>query len=170
RIGSLEIVQGQDADWAQLYLVDIDEALDIRLAHQRSKYFESQRAKDIMRDLSVWLKEHNNFVKQFEMAMDHQAEEDAHDLCLIFNQKKNVPQDSHAGVWNLPSSGGIGGLLQNASQVNGRRRKRDIVIRVRGNNQTTLRGICETNQLYDPLHYVLLFPTGIVSIFIKTIK
>ncbi len=158
RSGSLRAPEGDySAKYAQLYLVDTAEAADIRIAEQRSKYFKSKAAKAIMKELGEWLVANNEFVAKFKMAIERQEQDEAEDLCLIFEDKG--PANSHQGRWNAPSSRGLCGLITNINDINEKERYRDIILHCKGS--TRLQSICELNELYDPLHYVLLFPTGI---------
>ncbi len=154
--GALQTRENQNPLFAQVYLVDIAEAIDNRIRQQKLKYFKSAEAKRTMKELSEYLHTHNAFVKKYKTAVEIQDNE-TDNLCLIFGEKKNTVIE-HPRVWNAPIHGGIGGLIKDIDEIEWKDRYRDVVIRIRGSGR--LQGICEVNRLYDPLHYVLLFPTG----------
>ena len=51
--------------------------------------------------------------------------------------------------------------IRNIDETNMSNRYRDIIIQYKGSNK--LKRIFETHRFYDPLHYVLLFPSGAVT-------
>ena len=67
-------------------------------------------------------------------------------------RKEGKPQHEHPRKWNLPTTQEIALIA-----LDERPKPGDIQIYLRGGG---IRHIDDTNQAYDPLHYVLLFPKG----------
>ena len=68
---------------------------------------------------------------------------------------KKPPQGSHVRTYNLPTSSEVAALLPGDATGT-----LDIILRCRDGNGQELRRISTCHRSYDPLHYVLLFPTG----------
>lgn len=122
-------------------------------------YLQTDLGKQTLKKLSIWLKDNNQFVQKYKTAVGRQKNEPENNLGVIFEEKG--PSNQHERRWNLPQGGGMCGLICNLDEVNMKDTYRDIVIQAKGS--TELRSIYETHRLYDPLHYVLLFPCGKVE-------
>ena len=87
------------------------------------------------------------------MAIEQQLASPELNYHVIFKEKP--PPGQHQRVWNAPTNNQLFGILTN---YQGGDQKRNIIIQCKGTN--LLRDIWETHAMYDPLHYVLLFPYG----------
>ena len=77
------------------------------------------------------------------------------DVMLVLHADKKPPQGGHARTHNLPASSEVAALLPGDATGN-----LDIILRCRAGDGQELRRISTCHRSYDPLHYVLLFPTG----------
>ena len=162
RVGHLEPpkVKGRQLEhsYAQLYLIDVDEAQQLR--EGKSKYFESVRSKKLLRACSDWLRENNEAVQKFLMCQERQLDSPDQDYCVVFEEQG--PANQSRRRWNLPTHGGMCGVVKGLNELNNQTKYRDIVVhyRRRKYGKKNLFHINETHPAYDPLHYVLLFPRG----------
>ncbi|GFS25383.1 transcriptional factor B3 [Elysia marginata] len=69
--------------------------------------------------------------------------------------REEIPQKGHARSYNLPTSSEIAALLPGDSTGN-----LDIILRCREGDGQELKRINTCHRSYDPLHYILMFPTG----------
>ena len=67
------------------------------------------------------------------------------------------PTDQHERRYNAPTSSEIAVIIPGSEDGNERSNPRDIIIK---GKDGILQRISETHRLYDPLHYVLMYPTG----------
>ena len=95
----------------------------------------------------------NSYVKSFKTAIEVGV--DRSDVKLVLHADKKPPQGSHARTYNLPTSSEVAALLPGDATGN-----LDIILRCREGDGQELRRISTCHRSYDPLHYVLLFPTG----------
>ena len=92
------------------------------------------------------------------MAIEKQNLTQQSNYSIIFKDKP--PPGKHKRVWNKPTSNQMCGIITDINNIenNNNITTRDIIISCRETNK--LRRIYETHNMYDPLHYVLLFPYG----------
>ena len=72
-------------------------------------------------------------------------------------ETKAHPTDQHQRRYNAPTSSEIAVILPGSGDGTETPNPRDIIIKGRDGY---LQRISETHRLYDPLHYVLMYPTG----------
>ena len=152
-IGGLCLDEPDDIGWAQLYLVDPEVALNKR-TNIHKKLLKQARFQQNLRRIEAALRQHNPLVREFQYA--HKAHREIGldvDVSLLFVDAK--PPAAHPRTWNLPTHQGVCGLLVDFDQLTKQDRYRNIVLRSKDNS---LRQIYETNALFNPLQYPLLFP------------
>ena len=152
----------------QLYLLNADEALDIRdrnaqyeASDTKSKYFKSKDAQELLSEIDEWLKANNEAVQKFRMCHEQQLNHPDQQMCVVFEDRG--PSNQHSRRWNLPARHtGMCGIISNIDDLNRRTLYRDIVVKYRKPKygRKELFEINENHPAYDPLHYVLLFPRG----------
>ena len=106
-----------------------------------------------MQELQSTLHSVNSYVKSFKTAIEVGVEQS--DVKLVLHADKKPPQGNHAQTYNLPTSSEVAALLPGDATGN-----LDIILRCREGDGQALRRISTCHRSYDPLHYVLLFPTG----------
>ena len=138
-----------EKSYAQLYVHDPDEALDIR------RHRNPQCNPSVMQNLQAMLYEVNPFIPIYQQAyhiMSSKPPEEHHNVAL----KLHLSEGADGRRYNLPTANEIAAIVpgNGEEEVSS---DRDIILRLTGGS---LRRISQLNPLYDPLHYVLLFPRG----------
>ena len=161
KIGSLRAptTRNYTAQYIQLYLIDTTQALTRRAGG--TEYLKSTEGKATLRQIQNCLNETNQLVKEYKMAIERQDNQQHKELALIFKEdtpKNKQKQGHHPGIWNLPTGQGVCGLIVDMDETDVTNSYRDIVLHCKENN--TIKQIYETHELYDILHYIMLFPRG----------
>ena len=146
RMGNLLPERGEMPKFSQIYFhdSDIDTEVNYRLTHA-----ELDRHIFARTSINVTL---CNFVRQV-FQDSHRVEQS--DVKLVLYADKKPPQGRHARTYNLPASSEVAALLPGDATGN-----LDIILRCRAGDGQELWRISTYHRSYDPLHYVLLFPTG----------
>lgn len=131
RVGSMQPADGERHSFAQIYVLDVDEATDRRLEIMGGATAAVQR--QFLADLHSALLSHNPWIQQFVAAAREGADQ------LVWRCTDNI------------SSMQIGALVAEPGD------RRDIVVR-RTDGQ--LQYLHDGHALYHPLAYPLLFPLG----------
>lgn len=134
--------------FAQIYICDSDEQVNIRSA------LNGGLDQDIIRQLQDMLFIENPLARLYRRAADMLGNEPNIDFSITFHSDRS-PSRGHRGQFLRPATGEIAAVVPTSSSSI--TPYRDIVVRRRG--QGILR-IDELHPLYDPLHYVLMFPRG----------
>ena len=154
RIGHLFPDFGQKPKFSQIYIFDSNNELANRLA------WNAGLDKQILLDLQNMLHQCNPYVACFKHAADvFSRSKESENLKLVLKQDTN----KDLRRYNLPTASEIAVIIPNCSSD--LPTNRDIVLSNTSNNPDAhdITHIKETNQYYDPLHYVLIFPYGDVG-------
>ncbi|GFR65167.1 hypothetical protein ElyMa_003649400 [Elysia marginata] len=149
RIGSLLPERGAVPTFSQIYFYDSDAQLDYKLLH-------SGLDPQILKDFQATLRSVNtySYFKSFKTAIEVSVEQS--DVKVVLHAEKKTPQNGHARSYNLPKNlSEIAALLPGDSTGN-----LDIILRCREGDGQELKRINTCHRSYDPLHYILMFPTG----------
>jgi hypothetical protein len=135
--------------YAQLYVHDPDEALDIR------QHRNPQCNPLVMQNLQAMLYEVNPFISIYQQAchiMSSKPPEEHQNVAL----KLHLSEGADGRHYNLATTNEIAAIVpgNGEEEVSS---DRDIILWLTGGS---LRRISQLNPLYDPLHYVLLFSRG----------
>jgi hypothetical protein len=145
RMGSLIPTASEQPRFAQLYIYDDDAQLDHRMSIMDSLHRET------LSSLQNMLRDNNPFVESFKSAVDQINElGDAENWSMIIKESSGNDRRRY----NRPAASEIAAIFPGEPVEAS---YRDIVLR---QNDGGLRRINELNGAYDPLHYVLLHPTG----------
>lgn len=147
RLGSLLPPAGNNPKFAQIFFHDSTTELTDRLSLS-----DSLNA-DVIKDFQDCLHTSNSYVQSFKSAVEVCAQDK--DLRIILHAKKVPPKQGHTRTYNLPTSCEVAALLPGDNSGN-----LDIILRCRSGDGQELRRINTCHRSYDPLHYVLMFPTG----------
>ncbi|GFR95770.1 hypothetical protein ElyMa_006281000 [Elysia marginata] len=93
------------------------------------------------------------YIKSFKTAIEVSAEQS--DVKIVLHAEKKTPQNGHARSYNLPTSSEIAALLPGDSTGN-----LEIISKCREGDGQELKRINACQRSYDPLSYILMFPTG----------
>lgn len=162
RAGALHPEDGESRKYAQLYILDSEEA-----AAQRLQLHENQRCHPhLMRTLSAWMATHNSFADACKMLYEVQ-QESVQDACLynaspsivsmaIIQDRENDPRR-----YNAPRSNEVAIIFQNADGEPPLHR--DLIIHCRSKSNHDSRkteriSILDPN--LEPMVYPLFFPYG----------
>ncbi|GFR93910.1 ATP-dependent DNA helicase PIF1 [Elysia marginata] len=145
RISNLLPERGAVPKFSQIYFYDLDAQLDYRLLH-------SGLDPQILRDFQTTLHFVNTYIKSFNTAIEVSAEQ-SHIKIVLYAEKK-TSQNGHARSYNLLTSSEITAHLPGDSTGN-----LDIILRCREGDGQELKRINTCHRSYDPLHYILMFPT-----------
>lgn len=145
RIGSLLPPDGVEPSYAQFYLYDPAEALEMRVGRN------PDLLREVLQPLQGMLYRHHPFVGVYKQAMEIMATSPVED-CTV---RLHVDPRTDGRRYNLPTVDEIAVLLPGDGSVP--TDHRDIILRKRGGG---LQRICEGHPSYHALHYVLMFPHG----------
>jgi hypothetical protein len=132
--------------FAQIYIFDPQEQLQIR--NECSKNLLNQ---EILENLQSIIQQKNPFVKLFKQAYEISKEQINPVRIVLKHTKKNDK------TYKLPTAEELAIIIpfnNESCEI----QSRDIVIHTKSNGK--LQRINELHSLYDPLHYVLIFPNG----------
>lgn len=146
RIGSLLPAAGQTPKFAQIFFYDTANEVINRLNHV------STMNEEILRTLQQCLHSINPYIKSFKSAIELCKDRDEVQIVLHANKK---PQSAHPRTFNLPVASEIAAIMPGDAMGN-----LDVIVRCREGDGQELRRISTCHRSYDPLHYVLMFPTG----------
>ena len=147
RMVSLIPPSGNAPKFAQLFFSDPDTELRDRLQHM------DDLDPRILKDLQEGLHAVNNYIKSFKSAIEVCAEHE--DINIVLYAGKVAPNNDHIRTYNLPTTTEVAALLPGEPTGN-----LDIIVRCRAGDGQELRRINTCHRSYDPLHYVLMFPSG----------
>ena len=139
-----------DKSYAQLYIHDPDEALDVR--QRRNPLCE----RAVMQDLQDMLHNVNPFIPIYQQAyqvMAAKPPEEHHNLAV----RLHMSDSADGQQYNLPTANEIAAVVPGNGEEEDVSSNRDIILRLTGGS---LKRISQLSPAYDPLHYVLLFPRG----------
>jgi hypothetical protein len=146
RIGSLLPAAGEQPKFSQLYFHDTENETANRLA------VLGGLDETVLNILQQILHSHNNILQTFKQAIQQMQGQPIADLKLVL--RDDVGGDRRR--YNRPTASEIAAIVP-ADELAGVERNRDIII---SQHNGRLQRISEMHCAYDPLHYVLLFPTG----------
>jgi hypothetical protein len=138
-----------DKSYAQLYIHDPDEALDIR----QRRNPQCERA--VMGELQDMLHNVNPFVPIYQQAyqvMSSKPPEEHHNLAV----RLHMSDSADGRRYNLPTANEIAAVVPGNGEEDVSSH-RDIILRLIGGS---LKRVSQLSPVYDALHYVLLFPRG----------
>lgn len=154
---SLEPTPGRAPCYAQIYIYDAANELDNR--HSTVKHI----SRETLAKLQAMMHEVNPYVHDFKtMAdLDRETPGGIKDLSMVF-KSENTPDPRR---YNPPTHNTEIGILimdDNVGRDPTQPTNRDIVLRFKRSSEPgrDTQTIKEINQNYDPMHYVLIFPTG----------
>jgi hypothetical protein len=140
------VPEGQQPQYAQLYLYDPEDAANHRLRNPHNTGIEPA----LMRLLTGVLQQSHGYAPLYKHAWQMmQAEDQVPTLSIVLRQQRN--QDPRR--YNLPTSNEIALLIPDGALDN----QRDIILFKQDGG---FRKIDSWNPAYSCLHYVLLFPRG----------
>ncbi|EIW56296.1 uncharacterized protein TRAVEDRAFT_150795, partial [Trametes versicolor FP-101664 SS1] len=144
-MGSLLPVPGVTPSYAQLYVYDPDEALQVRV-HRNPNL-----SADILTSLESLLRVHHRYAAVYQHAHEILTREESDDalLCLRFDPATDRRR------YNLPTVEELALIIPGTGEEI--HHSRDIVLRKRSG---LLERISDCHPAYACLHYVLLFPSG----------
>lgn len=144
RIGSLLPPHGEEAKFAQIYILD-----PMEQATRRNEIFGRQLDLSVLRQLQRSLDRINPFCRIYKSIREREDGQDIEQLRIVLR-----PGNGTRGRrYNLPTCNEVAVLLPGEpSDI-----KRDIVIEGRDGD---LRRVDEFQAVYDPLQYILLHPRG----------
>ena len=143
-IGSLLPEEGPPK-FAQIYFYDSDHELSNRLHHVENLN------EDIIAKLQTCLHEYNPYIIDIKAAIE--IAENVPECKLVLSaDSKHKPKQSHPRTYNLPVGSEVAVLLPGEKLGD-----LDVILSTRGGG---LQRINSVHRSYDPLHYVLLLPTG----------
>ncbi|XP_072052195.1 uncharacterized protein [Arachis hypogaea] len=149
-IGSLIPPEGNNAKFAQLYIVDSQNEVHNRMSAIRGED-NKNIDEDIVRDLKKMLDEKNVLVKAFRMVRDSMGKESNSTIKLRLLGKRG--KDGRR--YNLPSTDEVAALIVGDFDID--KTDRDIVVETQSGR---LQRINQLNPAYLGLQYPLLFPYG----------
>lgn len=144
-IGSLLPTPGQVSQYAQIYFHDTSEQVAVRNQH-----FHNSLNPLHLGEITHYMQEVNPFAQFYENLRSR--EDEITENMVVRFQETNIDRRTQ----NAPTASNEVAVLmtnENFSATRGR----DVIVKVRGRG---LQRIAETNGLYDPLMYPLLFPHG----------
>ena len=143
QIGSLRPQEGQVPKFAQIYFHQTDHETENRLRFNPHLNF------DILIILQNCLHNVNSYVRSLKSAL--QFADEHPDVKLILSAEKK-PSDTHARQYNLPTTSEVA-VIMTGDQAN----NLDVILQTKAGD---VKRIYAQHRSYDPLHYVLLFPSG----------
>ena len=131
--------------FAQIYIHDTDYELNNRHLQMNNL------SKCLLMELQTMIHQYNPFVRYFKSAYSCMKEKNGTDVQMIMRADKNTDLRRY----NTPTNSEIAVILplENNIPISGR----DIILY---QSSGGIKKINSLNALYDPLHYVLLFPFG----------
>jgi hypothetical protein len=145
RIGSLLPDPGDQPKFMQMYFYDTDNELAYR------KNIMSDLREDVLLNLQDTLHLVNTYIQSLKCGLELIGHEP--DVKLVLNADKNMkPSEAHCRNYNLPQASEVAVLLPGETAGN-----LDVVLQGRGGE---VRRINSVSRIYDPTHYVLMFPFG----------
>lgn len=133
--------------FSQIYICDPNEQVNMRTA------LNGGLDHDIVTQLQDMIFNHNPFAHIYRRAADLLGDEQRNNFSIVIHSDRSSSR-GHAGQFLRPASGEIAAVVPSYPSPTA---YRDIVIRPHGQG---LMHIDELHPLYDPLHYVLMFPRG----------
>ncbi len=151
RIGQLLPEVGDEPKFSQMLIYDVNNEL-----HNRMKWNDTLQ-ESIMEQLQTMLHEVNPYIEVYKHAAEamNEAGAKACDVRLVLKDTGRDPRR-----YNLPTTSDVAVILPGSGEEPG---NRDIVLYRRAADDPgghTLKKINECHRMYDPLHYILLFPRG----------
>jgi hypothetical protein len=163
---NLQPAPGAVPTFAQLYVYDGANAVDsasLRLGHMRlpqnTSAPEKSRLAKLCTQLCQTLEASNPYVRDFQNIASLPAKHKCRSANLVLNERER-PRDVHAKVYGLPSGMGMSELSVMMEETPG---KRDLVLQMKDEDpqaKDRVKYVSETHRSYDPLHMVLVHPSG----------
>ena len=154
RLGSLHPSDGESPCFLSLYIYDTKHELDNRIEKFtiEDKNCETKHILEILQEL---MHKHNPFAEMFKTQVQKLAKNQNFKLVLIADYK---PTSCHLRQYNVPTSSEIAAIvLVSDLQSPSESFKRAVVLDYKN---SALKKMHVTQQFYDALRYVLLFPFG----------
>jgi PIF1-like helicase/Helitron helicase-like domain at N-terminus len=149
RMGALLPNDGNQPRYAQLYVLDPDDAVNARLANNPNL------DPSTMNDLHDMLAANNPYINMYkhahEILRDKPPEEQVNVAVRIV-----VEPNTDLRRYNAPTVKEVAAIIPGGGEESVSLH-RDIIVRLHGGN---LKRISQLHHSYSPLHYVLLFPKG----------
>ncbi|KAG2212076.1 hypothetical protein INT45_006838, partial [Circinella minor] len=133
--------------FAQFYIYNTESQIQLR-----NGLFDGLDTKTL-RSLQTMINRDNPLLQVYQRAADHIQESPDSDFAIVIHSDR-TPSRGHYGQYLAPATAEIAAILPNHGSVGA---YRDVVITSRGGG---LMRINEFHPLYDPTHYVLIFPRG----------
>ena len=159
RTGALVPDQGQDASYAQLYILDPEDALNQRADNNRGADGQPLLDGPTMQVLHDLLYDVNPYIELYKTAYQTMSEKPPEEQRTI-SMRLVLQQKDDQRRYNLPSVSEVAAVIPARPDAELEQRRsdyREIALRMRGGG---LSFISQCHPMYTPLHYVLLFPRG----------
>ena len=171
---SVKPMRGKAPVWAEIWFVDPQEQLEHRenfldhykapgecVARCRLRSWALARVHDLLKTTNPYARHALN--AQEIMKKDPNNE----DLTIVYDSKR-IPAGEHAGTYNLPTAVGAGDHVAAIFTDNYNEEMRDRGVVLTSRETGSLHSIHYLNRNFDPLHYVIAFPTGRFGYQVKT--
>mgnify|MGYP007126152886 CR=1 FL=1 len=145
-IASSMVPSCHDPGFAQIYICDSDQQVNIRTS------LNGGLDNHIIQQLQDMIFNVNPLARLYRRAAEQLQNVPDDDFVIALHSDRS-PSRGHRGQFLLPASGEIAAVVPTYSST----AYRDIIIQRHGQG---LLHIDELHPLYDPLHYVLMFPRG----------
>ena len=159
RTGALVAEEGQNPSYAQLYILDPEEALNQRAQNNLGANGQPLLDGPTMQVLHDMLHEVNPYINLYKYAYQTMSEKPPEEQHTI-SMRLVLQQGDDQRRYNLPTVTEIAAIIPARPDAELQQRKsdyREIALRMRGGG---LSFISQCHPMYTPLHYVLLFPRG----------
>ena len=159
RTGNLVPEEGQNASYAQLYILDPGEALNQRVENNRGNDglpLLDGPTMQVIQDILYEVNPYINLYKNTHQIMGEKPPEEQQTISM----RLVLQQGDDQRRYNLPSVSEVAAVIPARSDAEQQQRKsdyREVVLQMRGGG---LSFISQCHPMYTPLHYVLLFPRG----------
>lgn len=159
KTGALVAEEGRNPSYAQLYILDPEEALNQRVENNRGSHGQAlldgptmQVIQDILYEVNPYI----NLYKNAHQIMSEKPPEEQHTIAM----RLVLQQGDDQRRYNLPTVSEVAAVIPARTDAEQQQQKSDyceVVLRMRGGG---LYYISQCHPMYTPLHYVLLFPRG----------
>ena len=146
RIGSLLPTENEAPKFAQLYFHDTEHEVDNRVNVMDGL------DRDVIEVIQDCLHTCNPYITSLKSGIELMENNEEIQLVLHANSR-NRPRDAHVRQYNLPTASEVGAIIPGENIGN-----LDVILHCRDG---PLQRINTVHRSYDPLNYVLMFPTGV---------
>ena len=151
RTGQLLPEEGEQPKFSQIFIYDVQNQLTNRMK------WNDGLQRQCLHQLQQMLHDVNPYIKEYKHAAEviRQAGDNAGEVRLVLKETGRDPRR-----YNLPTTSDIAIIMPGSGEEPGHR---DIALYRRASDDPSghiLKKINECHRMYDPLHYVLLFPHG----------